>query len=194
MTWITSCSAPDLTHLAQQRLLANYFLHVAFHRHSVSDTPRIRAWGHVLIVCVDKAVRSYCEGRQKLTDYIGSSNKSSLLVSGLGDFETCINTTKRCLRLTDRLVKGVEAPPIDRNQRRKVESIDKNITDIRDAIEHMDERIADLSEPSGEPQLLSVTKDGTALIIGSYRIEFERLATCLRELHSMAEMLATPSA
>lgn len=193
MTWISSCAAPDLSGL-EQPLLANYILNVTFLGHSISDTPRIRAWSHVFIVCVDKAVRYYCEGRRKLVDYVGSSNKTSLLIAGLADFETCINTTKRCLRLVERLASDREAPHIERSQRRLLQSFSDEITRTRDALEHMDERIAAMAHDSGEPQLLCVTRDGVALIIGAERIEFERLAACLRHLHSLATTLARPSA
>lgn len=162
--------------------------------HSISDTPRIRAWSHVFIACVYEAVRSYCEGRQKLFDYVGSSNKTSRLIAGLGDFETCINSTKRCLRLMDWLAMDHENPGVERTTRRLLNSFDDEIAGMRGAIEHMDERIAETSGEGGEPQLLSVTPDGMALIIGASRIEFERLAICLRQLHALVKSMSSPSA
>jgi EAL domain-containing protein (putative c-di-GMP-specific phosphodiesterase class I) len=158
MTWISSCSAPDLSSL-EQPLLSNYMLNVTFLDHKISEAPRVLAWSHVLIISVDKALRSYCEGRQKLLEYVSSENKTSRLIAGLGDFETCINSTKRCLRLIDRLARDPESSGVEKTRRRLLNSVDAEITDIRDAIEHMDERIAVTSGEGGKPQLLFVTRD-----------------------------------
>lgn len=188
MTWITTCTAPDLSSLGP--LVANYNLNVALTNRGGSDDAQVRSYVHSYLVTTDKAVRAYNQGRALLLEYVASSNRSSLLRNGLGDFETCITAIKRNLRLVPRMGNHPENPDIERSQKRLIASFDAEITRVRDAIEHMDEVIFD-GKAAGVPALLAVSQDGAVLQIASHQLPFTRLAECLSEVHALGLALAS---
>jgi hypothetical protein len=189
MTWITQCSAPDLTGLFVP-VLANYFLNVMFVGAGGSNDPTVRSYAHMFIVTTDKALRHYNAGRQLLVDYVASSNRTMLLVEGVGHFETCVSTVKRSVALADRMAAHPENPDIDRTSRRLLDSCHAQVRPLRDAIEHMDQDVAKGGAQSGSPQMLFVSPDGSRLVIGSHALTFAQLSMTLTELHSLSTALA----
>jgi hypothetical protein len=111
MTWITTCTAPDLSKLFTP-VISNYLLNVTFVGRGGSDSPVVRAYVHLFIVCTDKALRAYNAGRELLLEYSVSSNRTAVLFHGIAEFETCISTVKRCLSRGSRgrLARGAGAP------------------------------------------------------------------------------------
>ena len=164
MTWITQCSAPDLTGLFIP-VLANYFLNVVFVGAGGSNDLTVRSYVHIFIVTTDKALRHYNAGRQLLVDCIASSNRT-ILVERVGHFETCVSTVKRSLALADKMAAHPENPEIDRTSRRLLDSCHAQVRPLRDAIEHMDQDVARGEAQSGTPQMLFVSPDGSRLDIG----------------------------
>jgi len=190
MMRITQCLAPDLTGLSVP-VLANYFLNATFSGTGGSDDPTVRSFVHMFIVTTDKALRHYNAGRQLLHDYIASSNRTMILVEGVGHFETCISTVKRSLALADRMAANSKNPDIGRTSRRLLDSYHIQIRPLRDAIEHIDQDVARGGVQSGSPQMLSVSTDGSCLVIGSHTLTFAQLSMTLNELHALSSALAS---
>jgi len=167
MTWITTCSAPDLGHL-DIPVIANYLLNLVFVNRGGSNDPQVRSYVHSFILGTDKALRAYNAGRVLLINYTQSRNSTVLLLHGLSEFETCITTAKRCLSLADRMASHPENLEIERTIRRLLDSYQRTVRPIRDAIEHMDEDIARGEVGPGDPLMLTVSQDGAFLEIGKY--------------------------
>lgn len=190
MTWITSCSAPDLGHL-DIPVIANYLLNLAFVNRGGHNDPQVRSYVHSFILGTDKALRAYNAGRARLLEYTQSQNSTTLLLHGSSEFETCITTLKRCLSLADRMASHPENPEIERTLRRLLDSYQRTVRPIRDAIEHMDEDIARGEVRPGDPLMLAVSQDGAFLEIGQHRLAFVALGACLSQLHVLARALAS---
>jgi hypothetical protein len=189
MSWIQSCDAPDLTDL-DIPVIRFYLLKLTFHNAGGHENAEVRAYIHAFILGCDKAIRVYQRGRERLEDYVASDNAFTILLEGLGEFETCINSTRRCLTLADRMARHPKNPEIDRQLRKLLESYQSEVRMIRDAIEHMDEKIAAV-DGVNESGLLKVSRDGERLEIGSYDLRFDVLANCLRRIHGLAVALAS---
>jgi len=190
MTWITTCSAPDLGHL-HIPVIANYMLNLFLVNRGGHNNPQVRSYVHSFILGTDKALRVYNAGRELLIKYTQSRNSTVLLLHGLSEFETCIATVKRCLSLADRMASHPENPEIERTVRRLLDSYQRTVRPIRDAIEHMDEDIARGEVRPGAPLILAVSQDGAFLEIGEYRLGFIALAACLSQIHALALALAS---
>ena len=107
-----------------------------------------------------------------------------LLVEGLGRFETCINSTKRAMRILHRLTSTRQKIGIDRTLRGLLQSHERVLTRFRDAIEHIDEQITGLS--SGQPHLLAIDRQGKCLEIADERLSLVQLASAVRSLYRAA--------
>jgi hypothetical protein len=82
----------------------------------------------------------------------------------LGRFETCINCSKRALRLLEQLAASPEIPYVDRTLRRLLRTFEKSVTGVRD-IEHVDEDITHAGIRDGEAHLLALnTPEGDRLL------------------------------
>lgn len=190
MTWIETCTAPDLSHL-HVPVIANYVLNLTFTARGGHDDPQVRSYVHSFILSTDKALRAYNSGRALILEYAGSKNRTTLLFHALADFETCITTVKRALLLAERMAAHPENPEIERTLRRLLDSYQRAVRPVRDAIEHMDEDIARGEVRAGEPQMLAVSRDGGFLEIGSHRLAFTSLSGAVEQLHALSLALAS---
>jgi len=148
---------------------------------------------------VDKAVFEYQESRstiiaqieemQRSTEEMVETGRVLHILNFTDHFENCINATARLLKLLDKIKNESRSPSISRLVRRLVEAYSKSIPDIRNAIEHMDEKIRGDEIVEGQPVMLSVGDDGDKATIASYHIKFNDLATTLRKLHAVAKQL-----
>jgi hypothetical protein len=187
MPYIKECRAPDLSEFSSP-VVSEYALRTVFHGAGTSDR-RARSFVINFILSVDKAVREYNGGRELLVQYVASSNRTSVLIEGLGRFETCINSTRRALRFIDRLAAHHAGPEVERLTRRLLQCDEALITPIRDSVEHMDDVVqrGDLGE--GESHALAISPDSEFLEIVSYRLSFAGLAQILRRLRDLASEL-----
>jgi hypothetical protein len=190
MTWIDTCEAPSLDHL-KAPVLGLYFLSLELAGKGGHDDPQVRSYVQAFIVSTDKALRCYNAGRDNLIAYAASANRTMLLFDGLGHFETCVSTAKRCLSLADRMARHKQNPEIDQIQRRRLDSYQRQIEPLRNAIEHIDRDIAKGLVQPGDLQMLAVTRDGRCLAIGKHQLRFIDLAATLEMLHGLAEALAS---
>jgi hypothetical protein len=187
MPYIKKCRAPDLSEF-RTPVISEYAWRLVFQGAGTSDR---RAGSFVInfILSVDKAVREYNAGRELLVEYAASSNRTSLLIEGLGRFETCINSTKRALRFIARQATHQAGPEVERLTRRLLRNHEKLITSIRDSIEHMDESVQTGELKEGEPHALDISPDSEFLEIASYRLSLASLAQILRHLRGLASEL-----
>lgn len=118
------------------------------------------------VVTSDKAARTYNAGCKRLNDHMsGQGNAVQAYIEGLGEFETCINSVKRALRVFQLLVRNRGGLSVDRAVRSTAQRFGERITPLRNAIEHMDEQMDSLQD--GEAHLLALREDGVFEIAGS---------------------------
>lgn len=188
LTYIDMCRAPDLSSLSTP-VFGNYALNLSFAGCGTSD-PKANSFVVNYILAVDKAIREYNAARNLMVAYASSANVTTTLVESLGRFETCINCTKRALRHIERLARYPEGPAVERTVRRLLDNYGNSITPLRDAIEHIDERIQNGGVADGDPRALFVSPDATRLEIADHRLEFDKLASLLTRMREVAEELA----
>jgi hypothetical protein len=172
-------------------VLANYILNRVFADRGGHTNVEVQSYLHAYILATDKALRAYHRGRDLLSAYSTSENRTVLLFEGIGEFETCVSTLRRALRLAERMATHQENPEISREQRRLLDSYQRAVRPVRDAVEHMDDDIAKGQGREGEPVMLAVSQDGSRLEIGQHHLLFTSLAAALTQLHSLAAAVAS---
>lgn len=183
MPYIHTLGAPDVDDM-KASLRTNFELRMVYHgKQPPPSQPTARLLFAYLLV-VDKAVREYVAGRSALLKHIHDKGGSASFIEGVGHFETCVNTLKRALRLITMLGTKSDAPTFDRTFRKLAHARSEEITDVRDAIEHIDQ---DILSPSGlqegEAHLLTVDQAGEKLQIAKHEISFHALHTTIGALY-----------
>lgn len=173
-------------------------LGMVFHARQVPPTSSTVRLVTTYMITTDKAAREYMAGCRRVRDHMIAGGGIQSFVEGVGHFENCINSAKRALRALGRLGTQEDGPPIDRTIRKLAQSQATTITDLRDSIEHMDEKILSGSGiPEGAPHLLTIDKQGDNLEIGTHRIPIAGLQGVVRALHSaglaIIQALPTPA-
>jgi hypothetical protein len=149
------------------------------------------------LIVVDKAIREYRAGCEKILKNMTSGGVGPY-VEGTGHFETCINSTKRAMRLLQRLVGASEGLTADRQLRRSIAAWERQLTDIRDAVEHIDSDIlSDRGIEEGMAHLLTISDDGQRLEIADHSLPLAALHSTISSLHAaggaMIESLPSPT-
>jgi hypothetical protein len=196
----TDCRMPDLGDLSVP-ILSHYMLKVTFHGTGTSNNRAHRSYIVLFIRVLDKAIHEYDQSRKELQAYIGSANKTTLLMKAVSHLETCVNSLRRCLRLFKRM-KELRVGDVDerRQLRNYIEAIDKSFEEVRHASEHMDDCIADCAGrprrrapgprvTEGQPIALMFSEAGDRASIAGEEISFSVLASTLRKLHGFAVQL-----
>jgi hypothetical protein len=188
--YIQECRAPDLSDISNP-VSATYLLNVVF-RGPPPENYALRSYLTNFIRNTDRAIDEYERARQLLIDYIGSANRTLLFIRAMSHFETSIHSVKRAHRFFVRLRAHPDGPAIERVAGKLLDKYGQQITDIRDTVEHIDERVERGELADGSPIALFMSKDGERLEIGDLSMSLMDLANALRRLHAFAVALADP--
>lgn len=184
MAYLERFEPPDLPSGAST-LRSQLELGMVFHARQVPPSPTTTRLLTTYMITTDKTAREYAAGCRRIKDHMDAGGGIQAFVEGVGHFENCINSAKRALRALGRLGTQQDGPVIDRTIRKLAQSQSTAITDLRDAIEHMDaDIVTGAGIPEGDPHLLTVSKEGDQLEIGAYRISIIALQSVIRALHS----------
>jgi hypothetical protein len=172
-------------------------LGMVLHGRQVPPSPSTARLLTTYVITTDKAAREYTAGCRRIEDHMAAGGGIQAFVEGVGHFETCINSAKRALRALGRIGTQPDGPAIDRTIRRLAQTQAKAITDLRDAIEHMDaDIVTGAGIPEGDPHLLTIDKQGDHLEIGLHRIPIIGLQSVVKALHAaglaIIQALPTP--
>ncbi len=149
-----------------------------------------------LIRLVDLAIQEYANGRNVLNNFVASKNSSlatHLIIIAAGHFEVCINTLKRVINYFKRLRGHANVPPplkdlLPGNSKVLTGDVEGRVTAMRDAIEHLENRIQRGEITFGQPLCMMPVENGIEL--GKHKILFTELAEWLKEVHDCAKKLS----
>jgi len=145
---------------------------------------------------VDKALNEYHEARKAKLNVVAEKNRRDvkhlyIMFDFTDHIETCINAVRRLYKLLDRIKSEKQSPEIPRELRKLVERKYDSIKNIRDGVEHMDDRIRSGERAVGEPIMLTVSENNEALVVLDYELKFEELAMVLKKMHEIAVHILT---
>jgi hypothetical protein len=135
---------------------------------------------------VDKAAREYREAREVLLDEVAVQGRNLRFYVFTDHMETCINAVSRLSKLLKRIKSEKEAPDFPRELRRLVEKHSEFVTDVRDTVEHMDERIQKGAIAPGKPIMLTCSQEGDKILVSNSEMKFTDLAMLLEKMHEIA--------
>jgi len=193
----TECKMPDLSSL--KPLLNTLFLQVFRGERGLSQ--KARRYRSNFVRLVDKALREYREARQCILAQIAEANRSPkdmaregriiYMVEFTNHIETCINAVSRLFRLLDRIKSEKESPTFPRELRRLVETKSEPVTNVRNAVEHIDEYIQKDEIAPGQPIMLALIKNDDGVAVLNYEIKFKELAMVLENMYEIAQYILT---
>jgi hypothetical protein len=116
---------------------------------------------------------------------------NSLLFQATDPFENCLNALKRTIIFARRIKKAQGSPQVPRGMAILSDGVVSRIATIRNAIEHIEEKIARGEVVDGEAIALVVKSD--SIEFGGEKIYFTELAEWIRELDNLARQLSASS-
>lgn len=143
----------------------------------------------------DKALHEYTRARRCMVDQIAEDKRpTEQLLQGrdihmfefIDQMENCIGSVRRALRYIEALRADTTAPKQDKLKRRAAESRAKELTAVRNTVEHLDKRIAQGAVVEGEPIALRLTADEKGVQLGGEVLSFDALAHLIRYIHQIA--------
>lgn len=184
----TKCNMPNIDDLWGKNIL----LHIlnGFFCGGGPKTLKSRALVTNYVRIVDQAVKQYKRARDAFDEYVNTPNDViSPLFVAVGYFEELIPTLKRAIRFADKIRMDKDCPPIPRTLSIFSSNTTRQITDLRNAIEHLDEQLCGGDLKEGDPVALLVKENSIELF--NVEIKYSSLENWIRELEGMAKRLST---
>ena len=180
---------PDLAELFRKTILTFVLSHVFQGAGAKDDSARV--FQITLVRLVDKSLEDYELSRVAFSEYVSrsSNNVWSPLFRAVGHMENCFSSLERALRLARRLADHEETASAFSNCSVLAPAVRKRISKIRNAMEHIDDRVARQQINQGDLTMLFLGED--AVELQHERIEYLELAAWLRELHDLSTKMAT---
>ncbi len=194
----SECKMPDLSGL--DSLIGRLIVQVMIGEPGL--TRKAGLYRRNFIRLVDKALGEYHEARKAILADIAEANRPAkemqkhgrrmYFVTFTNHIETCINAVSRLFKLLERIKSEKESLALPRELRKLVETKSGSVSNVRNAIEHMDKLIREDEIAPGQPVMLTVTKNGDGVVISKYEIKFEELAMVLGKMHEIALYILQP--
>lgn len=187
-----SCRMKDLSHL--DSLIPGLMTAVLGFNGELL-TEKERSYVRVFVRLVEKAINEYKVARECVIAQVEEMQRSSeemerdgrelYILDFVNQMENCIHTTRRLFGLFESVKRehrnGLR---IDRLLRRRIEKLLDDIKNIRDFVEHIDEKIQK-GETTG-PVMLTISDNDESVEIAGYLFRFEDLARLLERYHKIA--------
>lgn len=176
------CKMPDLSNLFDKNIL-NLILNIFFRGGGPKDHKVKALWINYIRV-VDHLIREYKYAHASLKLYVTTPNNViSPLFICIGHLESCIGLMKRAIYFARKIRRGMKIGKYSVLS----SAIGDRITNLRNAIEHLDDYIIKSKISQGSPIALIVKKNSIEL--AGNEIYFSELAEWIKELHEIAEKL-----
>lgn len=143
-----------------------------------------------LVRLTDKAVGDYELARKEFLQVVHRSSASiwGPLFRATGHMENCLNTLERIFRLARRLREHPETSALVEGIDALSPSVRKRISKLRNAMEHIDERLANKKIEDGALMMLLMGEDGIQL--QNVFVAYSDLSSWIPEVHDLAENAA----
>lgn len=163
-------------------LVQGLTLRLLFHGTRLPELNETQRLLTAYIVITDKAMREYCAACTVLRQY-ATEGKTARFFEGIGQFENCIGSAKRAMRVLKRLASGRTNPYLDRETRNIIAMKEATLTPFRNSIEHLDGDIMN-GVQEGDAHLLCLNSEGTYLELGTNSMQITALHEILTLLHA----------
>ena len=183
-----SCDMPEIKDVCAFRTLG-HMLNVFF-RAGGPKRKKSSALVKNYIRIVDHLIIEYKYARAALLKFVNTPNNvlGPLLVA-TGHLETIISSLKRAIRFLECIKRDRHIPTIEKNLSVLSSDTKKRVTSLRNAIQHLDERLIKGEHGDGEANALLVKSDGIELF--NTEIKYTEIANWIRELDKVSSQLAT---
>jgi hypothetical protein len=189
----TVCSLPDLSDLSAKPLIPSALAAAIAGDPEATRTEAM--YRRNLARLVDKSVAEYGRLRSLIVAQASELHAPpiggpSLYVFSIANAaEDCALSTRRALRLFESLKAGPLAARIDRSARRKLEANSRDVGDLRDTLEHIDEAIRTGEVGSNGPIMAACVEPFDRIQAGPHILRFDDLARSLRMLREITDAL-----
>lgn len=179
---------PDLSGLHRQNLLTALLAHVFNSAGPKEFKSRALYLGFVRLV--DKSLEDYELSRQSFNGYVAETDRRnlSLLVRGCGHMENCVVSVQRTYRFADAMAKIAEFRSYFQSASALHPTARERVRRIRNASEHMDERVVNGNVKEGDFVNLWMGED--AIELDGQRVTYAELGDWLTELQGLAQRVA----
>ena len=194
----TELKMEDLSRL--EKLQPTLLLNLVFAQGDKDISRRTALNRRLYIRLLDKAVDEYKEARECVVAQIVEGQRSAEEMTKDGrhiymfkfvDYmENCISSVRRILRFLDVLKGNQDGLAFSRTVRKHTESLTLSIIDVRDTIEHMDERIQNDVIQENEPVMLKISDTQDGIMIAGISLKFSILSTLIKNLHVLGQSMA----
>jgi len=194
----SECKMPDLSGL-DSSLKGRLMVQALLGDRGVSQ--EVGLYRREFIRLVDKASDEYQEARAAILAQIAEAKRPAeeMLKHGrqifMFDFtdhmETCFDAVRRLYKLLDKIKSEKESPEIPTELLELVEAKTSSIAHVRNAAQHMDERIEKGERVAGEPIMLTLNKNEDGVVLLKHELKFEELAMVLKKMHEIAVHILT---
>ncbi len=149
---------------------------------------------------LDKSVDEYNEARELIVAQIAEGQRSSAEMTKDGmhiymfkfvdHMENCISSVRRILRFLDIIKGNQDGLTFSRTVRKHIESLTSSIVDVRNTLEHMDEKIQNDVIQENEPVMLKILDTQDGITIASQSLKFSDLSALIKKLHEIGRGIA----
>lgn len=177
---------PDLSRL-DTKLSLNVALNATLRAAGPLDRNARALWLNYVRL-VDQLIWEYEAARHALQNFVDTPNNTlSPLFRAIAHMETLVNTMRRAIFFARRMRRHKDSPKIEKLNVLSGSAGDR-LVEIRNAIEHLENKILKGKIAQGEPTTLLVQSDRLELL--GHEILYRELADWAVELHDLAIELA----
>jgi hypothetical protein len=192
---ITKCKMPDLSDLKKAKIVS-HFLVCQLIGTGTNFPEKLESYRINLARLIDKAINEYLEARDYVLAEIDEPKRSIEDMTKNGryvyvhfianELENCLMSTRRIFRYFERIKSDKNAPYMDKVLKRQLESLESDIREIRDLIEHLDKDIHEGKKKLNESVMPVLNSDATEIKLLSNSLKTEALALVIRKFHGFA--------
>jgi hypothetical protein len=182
----------DIPELPAYRPVAGRFLLFRVFGAGGPKAPLIYGLVMNLVRLTDLAVREYSEGRRTILEFASSSEELRIgsAIRSSAHFEVSIDALKRVINFIKAIRSHKDAPQslkdlFPRNLKLLTGDAESKITDLRDAIQHLEGQVQRGNIAEGQSFALQAMND--RLELGGFCVTYVELAGWLNEAYDLAE-------
>ena len=183
-----------------EKLLPTLILNLVFAKGDENVSRRTALSRRLYIRLLDKAMDEYTEARKLILAQIKESQRSTHEMTENGRYiymfkfvdhmENCISTLRRILRFVDILKGNQEGLGFPRIIRKSIDSLATPIIDVRNTVEHIDDKIQKDIIQEKEPVMLKISDAQDGVMIAGQSLKFSTLSDLLKKLHTLGQSMA----